>query len=74
MSPLLETKIQELEQIRQNLLSNTDCSDGLVKAYQQMAIEIVEACQEALRAVLNAEFRETEPLNERRKSGEKPES
>lgn len=58
MSQLIESKLQELEQIRQNLLHNAGCSNDLAKAYQDMSIEIVEACQKVLKDVLKTEFPE----------------
>lgn len=58
MRQKIESKIQELEQIRRNLIYNATCSDDLAKAYQQMAVEIVEACQDVLKDVLKAGFQE----------------
>ena len=58
MSPLLESKIQELEQIRQNLCSNAGLVDETAEAYRKMALGLVEYFQKELRAILKAEFPE----------------
>lgn len=52
MENLINQKLQELEQLRYNLLQSISSSDGQLRAYRQMSLEVVEACQEALRQVL----------------------
>ena len=52
MENLIQQKIQELEQLRHNLLQNIRCSDEPARAYQQMSLEVVEGCQEVLRKAL----------------------
>lgn len=52
MEDLIRQKIQELEQLRHNLLQNIRCSDEPARAYQQISLEVVEGCQEVLRKVL----------------------
>ena len=39
MENLIQQKIQELEQLRHNLLQNIRCSDEPARAYQQMSLE-----------------------------------
>lgn len=51
MEILIRQKLQELEQLRHNLLHNLRTSSGQAKAYQQMSLEVVEGCQEALREI-----------------------
>ena len=54
MESLIHQKLQELEQIRHNLLQNIRSSEEPARAYQQMSLEVVEGCQEVLREVLEA--------------------
>lgn len=54
MENLIQQKIQELEQIRHNLVQNIRCSDEPARAYQQMILEVVEGCQGVLRQVMDA--------------------
>lgn len=52
MENLIRQKLQELGQLRHNLLHSLRASSGQAKAYQQMSLEVVEGCQEALQQVL----------------------
>ena len=63
MRGLIESRLQKLEQIRQNLLYTASGKDDLVKTIKIIALEIVVACKEALRKVwesLNSWKKETE--------------
>ncbi|MCB9291572.1 MAG: hypothetical protein H6559_00335 [Lewinellaceae bacterium] len=52
MENLIRQKLQELEQLRHNLLHNLRTSSGQAKAYQQMSLEVVEGCREVLQELL----------------------
>ncbi|MCB0568027.1 MAG: hypothetical protein KDD01_26965 [Phaeodactylibacter sp.] len=51
MESLIHQKLQGLEQIRHNLLQNIRSSEEPARSYQQLSLEVVTGCQEALRQV-----------------------
>ena len=54
MEKLINQKLQELGQLRYNLLQNIRSSEEPARAYQQMSLEVVEGCQEVLQKVAEA--------------------
>ena len=54
MENLIRQKLQELDQLRINLLQGLSSNDEPARAYRQMSLEVVEGCKRVLQQTLEA--------------------